>query len=250
MCRLLVIVVAVFTSLVSFTYAEDDTPHAAFTRKLFKAKVSVECKDVPLSEFLDQTLRLATFRAPAAEIFGKPKSTGLIGLGPIFEPTIIFKPDTKSGVKLDAKVTVSVKDTPVEDVVNKLCDKNGWGYYVISNSKSFDDGKVVLKVGKERGYEKGKEPAGKDEKAANKGKDTAKNNKETQGKIDADERARPKESPLDDDERAATLKLRTAKELVGVDKKERAKQVLEDLLAKYPKSKAAEEAKELLENLK
>jgi WD40 repeat protein len=95
-----------------------------------------------------------------------------------------------------------------------------------------------------------KEPAGKDVKAVNKGKDTAKNKKKPQGKTGADERARPKERPLDHDERAATLKLRAAKELVGVDKKERAKQVLDALLAKYPKSEAANEAKELLEKLK
>jgi TolA-binding protein len=37
---------------------------------------------------------------------------------------------------------------------------------------------------------------------------------------------------------------------VDEDRKERARQVLEDLLKKYPKSKAAEEAKELLEKLK
>ena len=52
------------------------------------------------------------------------------------------------------------------------------------------------------------------------------------------------------DERAATLKLNTAKKLVDEDKKKRAIQVLEDLLEKYPKSKAADEAKELLEKLK
>ena len=46
------------------------------------------------------------------------------------------------------------------------------------------------------------------------------------------------------------MKLNTAKKLVDEDKKKRAIQVLEDLLEKYPKSKAADEAKELLEKLK
>src|SRR5262249_2884714 len=53
--------------------------------------------------------------------------------------------------------------------------------------------------------------------------------------------------PRREDERAAALKLKTAKELAADDKKVRAKQVLEELLKKYPKCKAAEEAKQLLE---
>jgi hypothetical protein len=61
---------------------------------------------------------------------------------------------------------------------------------------------------------------------------------------------KPKEKTAEDDERAATLKLKTAKQLVDEGRKERARQVLEDLVKKYPKSKAAEEAKELLEKLK
>ena len=73
----------------------------------------------------------------------------------------------------------------------------------------------------------------------------------------AAEKPKPKEEPkpkegrnADDDERAASLKLRAAKALVDEKNKERAKQALEDLLKKYPKSKAANEAKELLDKLK
>jgi hypothetical protein len=71
-----------------------------------------------------------------------------------------------------------------------------------------------------------------------------------EGDTNAAEKAKPKDRTADDDERAATLKLKTAKALVDEDKKERAIQVLEDLVKKYPKSKAAGEAKELLDKLK
>lgn len=249
MRRLLIVVAVVFTCLVSPTFAEDDTPHAAFTRKLLKANVTLECKDQELGEFLNKTLMLVFGRDGAgAKVLSENTNptNGLIGLGPIFEPWITFKPDTKSGVKLNTKITVSVKDKPFDEVLNSLCDKNGWGYYVISKDKSFDDGKVVLKVGKERGYEKGKEPPGKGDQASSKGKDKT----DAPGKADSGEKAGQKGKPVEDDERKASLKIKTAKQLVEEDKKERAIEVLEELLKKYPKSKAAGEAKELLEKLK
>jgi TolA-binding protein len=81
------------------------------------------------------------------------------------------------------------------------------------------------------------------------GKDT----KEATGKTNAEQKTEPKANSGEEEERvehAATQKLQTAKEMLSEGKKDRARQVLQDLLRKYPDSKAAEEAEELLEKQK
>ena len=60
------------------------------------------------------------------------------------------------------------------------------------------------------------------------------------------------DKPADDAdraERAAARKLKTAQELVEDGKLDRAKEVCEQLISQYPKTKAAEEAKKLIEKL-
>ena len=60
------------------------------------------------------------------------------------------------------------------------------------------------------------------------------------------------DKPADDAdraERAAARKLQTAQELVEDGKRDRAKEVCEQLISQYPKTKAAEEAKKLIEKL-
>jgi len=230
--RLLVLGLPLIACIASLALAEDDTAKAAATRKLLKQKVTVEYKDAAFREVVDDL----------KEQIGKGLS---------------IKPDTKSGVQLNTKITLAMKDAPLEDVLNAICDKNGWGYFIKSKEKDAYDGQLVVKVGKERGYEEGKEPAAKDDKDKVKAK--AKDKKEAKDKGNSDEKAEPKpkaepkDRPADDEERnerAAALKLKTAKELVADDKKDRAIQVLEDLLKKYPNAKVAEEAKELLNKLK
>jgi hypothetical protein len=221
---------------------DNDTPKAAAARKLLKQKVTVDWKD-------------EAFRTVMEELREQVKG-------------LFFRPDTKSGVQLNTKITLSMKEAPLEQVLNAICDKNGWGYYIISNEKVAYDGNIVVKVGKERGYEEGKEPKtakkdddGKDKKAEKtkakdkveaKGKKKAKDDDdEPKEKADKD-KGEAKEKPAEDPdraERAAALKLKTAKELIADDKKERAKEVLEDLVKRYSKTKAAEEAKKLLEKL-
>src|SRR5262249_49109651 len=204
---------------------------AAATRKLLKQKVSVEYKDAAFREVLDDL----------KEQIGEKK--------------ISIYVHTKTGVQLNTKITLSMKDRPLEEVLNAICDKHDWGYFIVSNQKNAYEGRLDIKVGKERGYEEGKEPAAKDDK--DKAKAKTKDKKEAKGnsdeKAEPKPKAEPKDRPADDEERnerAAALKLKTAKELVADDKKDRAIQVLEDLLKKYPNAKVAEEAKELLNKLK
>jgi TolA-binding protein len=237
MHRRLLLGLALIACVATLALADEDTAKAAATRKLLKQKVTVEYKDEAFREVVED-LRTQ---------IGKTK--------------ISIMPDTKSGVQLNTKITLTMKDVPLEEVLNAICDKNGWGYFIKSKEKDAYDGQLVVKVGKERGYEEGKEPAAKDDKDVKgkdkdkgKGKDKKEAKKTDPGeKAEPKDKAEPKGSPDDDEERAeraAALKLKVAKELVEDKKNDRAIQVLEELLKKYPKSKVASEAKELLEKLK
>ena len=235
MRRLLILGLPLLAWVASVAIAEEDTAKAAATRKLLKQNVTVEYKEQALREVVDDL---------------KEQVKGLS-----------IKPETKSGVQLNTKITLNAKDKPLEDVLNTICDKNGWGYYILSKEKNAYDGQLVLKVGKERGYEEGKEPTAKNDKDKGKAKDKKEakktdsdEKKEPKEKAEPKDKAEPKERPQVDDEdkaeRSAAIKLKAAKELIDDDKKERAIKVLEDLLDRFPKTKAAEEAKELLEKLK
>ncbi|HMF13702.1 MAG TPA: hypothetical protein VKE94_15395 [Gemmataceae bacterium] len=241
MRRVLVLGLPLVACMASLTLADEDTAKAAATRKLLKQKVTVDYKETALRDVVEDL----------KEQIGETK--------------ISIYPHTKTGVQLNTKITLSVKDRPLEEVLNAICDKNGWGYFIVSNAKNAYDGRLDIKVGKERGYEEGKEPGAKVDKDAksndkDKGKDKKEAKKSDPGekaepkdKAEPKKKVEPKERPADDDdrvERAAAQKLKAAKELLAEEKKERAVKVLEDLVDRYPNAKAAEEAKKLLEKLK
>src|SRR5205823_2026788 len=105
-----------------------------------------------------------------------------------------FKPDLKGGISQNRKVTYTCKNKPLEAVLDEILKKEDWGYVVKSDDKDVQyDGAIVIKVGKERGYEAGSEPAKAvakkdDKKAAGKTKD-----KEEMKKDEAKKEAKPKE---------------------------------------------------------
>jgi hypothetical protein len=111
-------------------YAADppppDTPKAAATRKLLKQKVNFEWKDTAFGDVID-------------DIKMQVKGLGI-------------RVDSKSGVNLNKQITFKAKDVPLEDALEMLIAKNGWGYYVESQKGSGYDGVLWIKVGKERGY--------------------------------------------------------------------------------------------------
>jgi hypothetical protein len=110
--------------------ADDDTPKAAATRKLLKKKISVEFKDTRLEDALEEI---------------KEKVPGVHALYAV-------------GVSRNQAINFEAKDKPVEDILAGMFAKNGLGYVVISNKKNARDGWLQIRQGKERGYEKGKEP--------------------------------------------------------------------------------------------
>jgi hypothetical protein len=174
-----------------------------------------------------------------------------------------FKLDLKGGVSQNRKISYAGKDKPLKDVLDKMLESQGWGYIVISNDKEVQfDGAVLVKVGKERGYPEGQEPA-KTPAKPDATKPVVKDKPETKPKPDPKDEPKakpepkekppePKEKPADDEdktERAATLKFKLAKEFFNDGKVDKAKEVCEEILKKYPKAKAAEDAQKLLDKL-
>ncbi len=104
---------------------DDDTPEAARTRQLLKKKVTFDWKDASFGDIIDDI-----------------KEQVKIGI----------KPDTKAGVNLNKQMTYKCKDIPLEDALEELIGKNGWGYYVKSQKGDGYNGVVIIRPGKERGY--------------------------------------------------------------------------------------------------
>ena len=111
---------------------KDDTLLAAKTRKLLKTKISVEFKDTRLDDV-------------KSELMDEVKGLKILL-------------DTKGGVSRNQTITYEAKDKTVEEILDGMFAKNGLGYIVISKKNNAYDGLVQIKQGKERGYEKGKEP--------------------------------------------------------------------------------------------
>jgi hypothetical protein len=204
----------------------DDTAKAAATRKKLEAKVTVEYKDTLFKDVMDDLKDQADLH---------------------------FRPDTKGGVNLNAKVTYKAKDKPVADVLNDLCTKTDTGYYVISGKTDAYDGSIRITRGKERGYKAGEGP---DKTTAAKEKpEKAPKEKPKTDVVKEKPRAEPPpdkpkvEDDPDEQERIAGRRLKLAKELQEDGKAEKAREVMQDLVKKYPKTKAAEEAEKLLKEL-
>jgi len=110
----------------------EDTPKAAKTRELLKKKVDADWKDTPLKDVI-------------ADLKDQVK-------------TLSIQLDLKGGVSGNRKMTLSAKGITVEEALAKILKTEGWGYIVISNTGNAYDGSVMIRVGEERGYEKGTEP--------------------------------------------------------------------------------------------
>jgi FimV-like protein len=217
-------------------WSADESKKVAKTRMLLKTKVTFTWKDTQF---------------------------GGEGIGVIHEieeavPGLKFHLDNKGGVNNNKPITYSCKDKPLEDVLDEILGKYGWGYYV-KTVKAADEGHITIHVGEERGYPKGEEPKEK-AKAEDKGKgeDKPKGDDKPKDKPKAEDK--PKDKPkaedkpkVEDDpdklEKDAARKLKLAKNLIEDGKIEGAREYLNEIKDKYKDTKAAAEAKELLDKL-
>jgi hypothetical protein len=168
-----------------------DTVAAAQTRtKLLKAKVSGEFTDVRLGDILKEF---------AAQVDMKVEQPVMWAYG--------------TGFPFAQKVTVAVKEKPLDAALDQLLTKagGGLGYVVVSKDGDKYDGWVRLTTTGERGHEP--PPATAEEEAT------------------------------------AAERLALAKKLIDAGKPASAKPVLEVIVKKYPTTKAGMEARELLSKL-
>lgn len=195
--------------------APKDTPAAAKTRAtLLKHKVTVDFADTRMAEIVDEL---------------KSQVKGLR-----------IKLDNKGGVSNNRKLSFKATDKPLDEVLDEMFKKEDLGYIVISNDKDSQyDGGLLFKTGKERGYPAGTEPA------------TTKVDDPKTKPSDKPKVEDPKTKPPEDGDKAEKMAADTLKlaKLFAQSKPERAIDYCKEVIKKYPTTKSAAEAKELLEKL-
>jgi hypothetical protein len=228
--------VLVFGGMLSPAWAVDkDTPAAAATRKKLQTKISVEYKDVSLKDIVEDI---------------KQKVNDATGM----ELSVYL--DNPGGVSQNSTLSYSAKDKTVAEILDGMFKNNDLGYVVISKEyktyKARYDGWLLIVKGKERGYpeEAGKEPAAK-EKDKDKEKRSAEKPKEKPANDKPAAEKKP-ENTADDPDKAegdARRQLKYAKTFIEDGKNDLAIKKCKEIIKKYPKTKAAEEAKKFLEKL-
>jgi autotransporter-associated beta strand protein len=130
--KTLALALAVTITAVSFGRADDkaagdDTPKAAAARKLLKKKITVNFKETPLKDVIEEI---------------KDEHV----------PGISIRLDTKGGVSQNQAITYRGSGVTLEQALDEMFKKNGLGYIVISGKNNAYDGSILIKQGGERGY--------------------------------------------------------------------------------------------------
>jgi hypothetical protein len=144
-------------------------------------------------------------------------------------------------------ITFTLKDDkPLKDVLDEMFKRYDIGYVIHRKDKEADryDGWLLIKGGNERGDEMSKD-AKKDAKPAK----PSSGDKPAAGDKPAKSGDSKPADTISDEDRAAS-KLKNAKKFLEMNLKADAREYCEEIIKKYPKTKAAEEAKEMLEKLK
>jgi hypothetical protein len=215
-----ILVICVTGALGAGLATAEDSAKAAETRKKLANKIDVDFNDTTLQDAIDDL---------------KEKV-----------PALGIRLDVAGGVSRNLKISYKASQKSLADVLDGMFQKNGYGFVVISNEKNAYDGNILIKQGKERGYAIGEEPT----------KTEAKAKTESSTKTSKKAVTPPKtkdgtsgDTQADTPEQQAARKLQLAKEILKDGKKERAKERLEDIVAKFPDTKAAEEARQLLKEM-
>jgi hypothetical protein len=217
--------------------ASTDTAKAAKSRKKLKEKVSADYENSPIRD-VEADLK--------SQIEGLP-----------------LRIDFKGGVSGNITITYKADKKTLEEVLGGICKKNGGlGYHVVSKEGNAEDGTILItNRPAERGYPTADEATretnknkGKadDSKTAGKDKNKTKEKAEAKEKKTVKDKAEATEKTEDDGEKLeqeAARKLKFAQTLMEDGKTEKARTRFEEIIAKYPKTKAAAEAKELLKKL-
>ena len=216
---------------------DKDSPAAAATRKKLQAKISVDYKEAALKEVMEdlkQKVKDAT------------------------DMELSIQLDNAGGVSNNSKITFAAESQTVADVLDKMFKDNGLGYIVVSKEyktyKGRYDGWLLIVKGKERGYPEGEGSGGAEEKgpaAKEKAKPKEKQDKPVKDKekSTAEKSKETTEEPAEKQEREASRHLKYAKTYLLDGNKDKAIEKFKEIIKKYPKTKAAAEAKKSLEEL-
>jgi hypothetical protein len=148
-----------------------------------------------------------------------------------------FQIDTTGGVSTNQTITFKADDKPLDVVLDQMFKKNDLGYVIGRKKDGRYQGWLIIKKGKYRGDDDEDQPA---EKPVDKPKPKPR------------PKPKPEDKPADSAEQAelaAGVKLKFAKQLIDDGLTDKAKTRLQEIKDKYPRTKAAKEAKALLEKL-
>jgi TolA-binding protein len=195
-----------------------DSPAVASARKKLETKVTVDFKETPISE--------------VAEEIKKQVEDLSIWL------------DSQGGVSRNQTITYKAEDKPLVEAFDEMFKKTGLGYVIGKKKDKRYEGWIIIKKGNFRGDEE-------DEKVAE--EPTPKRPTKTKPKKEEDaEEAKPEaksEEKPDKTEEEAARKLKFAKMFERDGLLDKAKEKYKEIVKKYPDTKAAKDAKKLLEKL-
>ena len=226
---------AVLAAAVAAAEEPKDTQAAEQTRtKKLKGKVTVEAKMQPFKEILKDI---------SEQLYDQK-------LGPIAT-------EYEQGVSGNTRTSLNVKDVTAEEALDKLFGSLELGYIVVSKKGDAHDGYLRIVKGNARGYAAGSEPKDAPKPADPKKPDPKPDAKPDPKKPDPKPEVKPDpkpdpkpDTPADPGEKEAAEKLAAAKELLDDKKTDEAKPLLKYVSKFYPKTKAGEEAKKLLDGIK
>jgi len=200
-----------------------DTSSAAFTRtKKLKGKLTVDFKN----EFLKAAFEEVTSQLQDQKLGAISVQYGV-------------------GVSQNTRITYSGKDVTVEEALDGILKQLDLGYHVVSKDKDRYDGWLHVEKGTHRGYPAGVTAPKTDPKAEPKVEPKPEPKEEPKPPV-----PKPPVPSDDPDEKQARLRLDLAKECVEMGKKEDAGRLLKYVVKNFPQTKAAAEAKELMEKIK
>jgi TolA-binding protein len=197
-------------------WAQKESPIVASVRKKLQTPVTVDYKETPLHEVVDDL---------------KSKVDDL---------SIYI--DNNGGVSNNQSITYSATDKPLDQVLDEIGKKATIGYVIARPGGRYPsryNGWVIITKSAERGDEAGSAAATtKPEKPATREKPTA--------------TAKPPVPPEDEAakaEKEAATKLMLAKDLFDDGRVDKAKEWLQTIVKDYGKTKAADQARQMLEKL-
>jgi TolA-binding protein len=205
-----------------------DTPAAAKAREKLATKINVDFKETRLEEIAEEIKKQV-------------------------EDLSIWI-DTASGVSKNQTLSYQAEDKPLEEVLRAMFKKADLHHTIGTKADKRYEGWLIIRKGKypkEGGDAEEKTEDNADTEKTTKTKPKPKPDK-TKPKEGDDTEEKPEAKPEDKgdkDEQDAARKLKLAKMLERDGLKDGAKKRYKEIIKKYPDTKAAKEAKELLDKL-